>query len=797
MLLYCAPLSAQTNAQAAVAEQESEAEAEVHTLSPVVVRATSVESGATTISGADLEMLPSATGSITEALKGMSQIQYDYQRQSSLTVGEIAPPRISISGAKPYENNFMIDGMSISNTLNPSGLSDQSQAQRLEVGGGDTAIFYDTSLVESVSAYTSNVPAKYGGFVGGVVDATLRDPATDRWRFILSGRYTEDSLFDLRDVDEESRSPRDQPRFEIYRAGLSAEGPITDYAALLLSYSRHHSSIPLTRTAADGTTFKDSQERTNEHYFTRLNLQPDNDININLDLTYAPYRSLFWDSTFRDSEWYIENRSWRFASQVDYLLSAGLLTGKVFFAQHGFSRDSKTSFRYSGPDDQYGGLGDAENRTRESGASFSFVSNNHHSNNGYVHYSAGLDYGYKHIDMWNEGIELYSLTATRRTIQTYEDISQSGHNSHLGGYGHFEFVWRRLLVQPGVRVDYDRFSGNTDIAPRFKTEYDLFGNGVLHLGVGANRYYGKYLSAYAFRRHRPINTQRYDIQPDGTEVPADPTVSTSRSFSSDGLATPYSDEVAGELSGVVFGFDYSFTALQRKHKKQLISKSDDGNLYYLTNDGKSEYQEISFSIERDIRLENLGLHRLSFNATKSKTTSFNNYYNSDVRSSRTLIGYDYNYDYVFFNGEYVSRSDMPAENYNSPWVFTLSTNSRFLNDHLRLYTVTRWRGSSKGLVSDKSDDTPFGTITGRASNLWINPDGGYSNAYKSGKISGGSTTDVTTEFDAIKSDRYHLTLIIEALNIFNGNMQTGIGSDAAGIGDIHGRGFYFGLRMTF
>ncbi|MFO7766836.1 MAG: hypothetical protein R6V33_10440, partial [Pelovirga sp.] len=67
LLLYCAPLSAQTNAQAAVAEQESEAEAEVHTLSPVVVRATSVESGATTISGADLEMLPSATGSITEA----------------------------------------------------------------------------------------------------------------------------------------------------------------------------------------------------------------------------------------------------------------------------------------------------------------------------------------------------------------------------------------------------------------------------------------------------------------------------------------------------------------------------------------------------------------------------------------------------------------------------------------------------------------------------------------------------------------------------------------------------------
>jgi hypothetical protein len=168
-----------------------------------------------------------------------------------------------------------------------------------------------------------------------------------------------------------------------------------------------------------------------------------------------------------------------------------------------------------------------------------------------------------------------------------------------------------------------------------------------------------------------------------------------------------------------------------------------------------------------------------------------------VHSTRTLIGYDYNYDYVFYNGEYVVRSDMPAENYNSPWVLTLSTNSSFLDEHLRLYSVTRWRGSSKGIVSDISDDTPFGTITGRASNFWINPDGEYSNAYKSGKISGGSTTDITAEFDAIKSDRYNLTLILEALNIFNGNMQTGIDNDATGTGDIHGRGFYLGARMTF
>jgi hypothetical protein len=520
-------------------------------------------------------------------------------------------------------------------------------------------------------------------------------------------------------------------------------------------------------------------------------------MNINLDLTYAPYKALRWDYAYRDSEWYIENRSWRFATQADYFLSAGLLTTKAVFSHHGFSRDSETNFRYSGLDDQYGGLGDAENQTREAGASLSFVSHDHYGDNGYINYMAGLEYGYKHVDMWNEGAEIISLTSTRRTIQTYEEVSQSGHNSNLGGYGQFEVAWHRLLVRPGIRADYDRFSDNTNIAPRLMVEYDVFGNSAMRLSAGANRYYGRHLSAYAFHRYRPINTLIYDIQPDGSEVPRDPTVSTSKSYGSDGLSTPYSDEVSGAISGLVLGFEYNFSALQREHKKQLISKSDDGNFYYLTNDGKGEYREISFSIQRDIRLKNLGIHLLSLSVSKSTTHSLNGYYYSDVRSSRTLLGLDYNFDKIFLNGKYISRADMPAENYNSPWMMTLTTNSRFLNECLRLYTVTRWRGSSKGFVSDRTDDTPYGTLTGSASSFWINPDGGYSDAYKSGTISGGSTTDITAEFDTIKTDRYNLTLILEVFNIFNGNMQTGIASDATGTGDIRGRGFYLGARMTF
>lgn len=77
-LLY-APMLWAENSQLVPEDDQHKTATDLHILSPVVVHATSIESGVTTIEGADLELMPSATGSITEALKGMSQIQYDYQ----------------------------------------------------------------------------------------------------------------------------------------------------------------------------------------------------------------------------------------------------------------------------------------------------------------------------------------------------------------------------------------------------------------------------------------------------------------------------------------------------------------------------------------------------------------------------------------------------------------------------------------------------------------------------------------------------------------------------------------------
>jgi len=168
-------------------------EDQIYQFDPVSVVAEKPQAGKATIEGQELQTLPSHTGSITEAIKGFSNVQFSNEDTSSLTGGEIRPPRVSIAGAKPYENNFLIDGMSVTNTLNPSGLDADGESiapNDLHVNGGDQTIFYDSSLVDTVTVYTSNVPAKYGGFVGGVVGAELVDPRIDRWHAVFSGGHS-------------------------------------------------------------------------------------------------------------------------------------------------------------------------------------------------------------------------------------------------------------------------------------------------------------------------------------------------------------------------------------------------------------------------------------------------------------------------------------------------------------------------------------------------------------------------------------------------------------------------------
>lgn len=58
-------------------------------------------------------------GTISELLKSNLNVQFSNTDGNSNTPGEIAPENVSFHGEKFYNNNWMIDGMSNNDTVNP------------------------------------------------------------------------------------------------------------------------------------------------------------------------------------------------------------------------------------------------------------------------------------------------------------------------------------------------------------------------------------------------------------------------------------------------------------------------------------------------------------------------------------------------------------------------------------------------------------------------------------------------------------------------------------------------------
>src|SRR5690606_29503306 len=121
-----------------------------------------------------IEGLPAGYGDITSLLKLNPNVQFDDAQLSSKTPEEIAPANISINGAKFYQNAFVVYGMNINNNIDPAA----SNPNLLDsVPGRSQGLALDTDLLEEVKVLDSNVPAAYGQFTGGVVEATTRMPS--------------------------------------------------------------------------------------------------------------------------------------------------------------------------------------------------------------------------------------------------------------------------------------------------------------------------------------------------------------------------------------------------------------------------------------------------------------------------------------------------------------------------------------------------------------------------------------------------------------------------------------------
>ena len=694
-----------------------------------------------------IDGVPIGNGSINEILSILPDIQFSEQSNLSTQGGEILPPAISISGGKGFENNFIIDGLSNNSLLDPDANNPHSYT---EVPGHAQEIFLDSSLVEQITVYDSNVPASYGDFKGGVVHATTIDP-NHQLTGNLFYRTTRDAWTEFHiasseaDKFENSEDENRQPRFEKHHAGFDIHVPVSSRLRLLGSYRLLLSTIPLQNL---GETH--NQQRRQETFLVKLACEPTPQSGLNLTWTFSPYEGKYFQKLFKNSDFtvlggaYTLNADYRstlfFADlhmQAGYTKSENSREGPAVMIQ---TQNSDGSW------DREGFVGELEkNQQRFQWKTDLAI---HQIITGSISHDINLGIDFQHIDgssqrdntsylytYFSSGIarrnvyEKYQVEATLRQYSLYlEDILH----------------YKRLELRPGLRLSFDDFMGNLNPAPRFAAAFDMFGHGHTVLIGGINRYFTNTLLTYKLREGSPGSYIEQWSNLNGWSLWKNNT--SDYNYSS--LKTPYADEYVIGLEQQLLGGKASIKYVQRKGRdefaKTYSEKQADGIRYSsLNNNGRSCHESYRISWERQWRD-----HYLSVNGTYQETTSSNESYD-DLLNDEDLD------EEIWYNGQAIPTSQLPRKDFNRPWLVNVLYIGQ-LPYNITFSSLVKYRSGYQVLQKSGKTHEELGIPI-----------------YEKTKLGGAATIHCKIDWRTRMWTRQELVLSLEILNLLNKKSTSG------------------------
>ena len=730
-----------------------------------------------------IESLPSGNGDITSLLRTNPNVQFDNSQLSSKTPGEIAPANISINGARPWQNLFIVDGMTMNNDMDPGNTSDNFT----EISGRSQGLALDTDLLEDIKVYDSNVPVEYGGFNGGVVEANTRNPSKELHGKVsvqmARSQWTRYHLNkddpNLQDV-EAGFGNNNQPEFEKIITRATLEGHLTDDFGLLASFSRKDSTIPTrvfatsnqTATANDSGT---EQTRRIDNYFLKASWSINDDWSLDTSITHAPETArtfgpnsilsgrdmesggdslsarLVWNAPWARVE---QNLSWSQmntarTSDSDYLVTW---------------RTSPTKDWSTGTSASEGGFGDIDEaqkslayKLKADWNSFSWLGLDHSLQTGLElsqnavkyerskpHYSYSVDEASSCAgsdplcSMGNTSKGWAGQYANKKTV-TQGKTSVDTRTWAL--YLQDEMHYKRLTVRPGVRIDGDNYMNQTTVAPRLAIELDVFGDSKTRFTGGANRYYGRNLYTYRLRDGVAAMGTEYTRANQTSDWVLSNQVANDSKFNQ--LKVPYDDELTLGLSHVQWDTEFAVKYVKRMGREQVSRawgqqigepSADTGtlaaNYYTYYNGGKSDADIYTLTITPLLAFT-LGSTRTSgqFAMDWSKIN------NTGLSSYTANIGITYVEDpIVQYDGKFIKYSDMPATNYNRPWTARLTTITEIEPLHLTWSNFLRYRDGYRRIAATSKkvehegqqayvwEETPFsGALTWDTRVAWEMP----------------------------------------------------------------------------
>ncbi len=781
----------------------AETEINIPILPTVTIEATRLDplTGASTFDQQQIKQIPTRNNNTSDLLRLMPGVQMPEDADSSNTAGEIAPSAVSISGGRPYDNNFQIDGIGNNSLLNPQL---QTPSHINDVPGHPQEIFLLNNLVQEITALRSNISARYGGFTGGVIDIKTIDPA-DTLGGTISYRASHSNWTEFhidssnQDVFDNSVSEKHQPHFFKQNITATLHTPINDQSGMVFAYSILDSDIPLNNLG-----ISEPQHRMSENYFVKYKNNINDETTLTLSGLYAPYEGDYFLKNTKDSGYSIEGGGGTLNGKLEHSSNLGESDFTLSLKTSSNSRrspDNRYNWRNTGIKDwgpknfsAEGGYGDIDKDQQSLAGNLNHQFNAFRMNRSTHNINTGLDaeYAETNYDRLTETIN-FSVASANPNVDCNGDTSDcidgeqflwaknvypkdnaDAHLTQLALYVEDNIVFKGLTLRPGLRGSWDDYLENVNLSPRMATAYDLFGNGATTLIAGVNRYYGRSLLTIRLAEQKtPYSTWRRSRTLDlnnhpepWSKIPRS-TIPTSRVSE---LDTPYSDEITVGLKQKLFSGLLELEYIDRQGRDLIVTR------HYETDPiSKIKYSEWSNAGRSHHQQANIGWIRdwdkstLSMTATWQKSTSNSSSYTDSDSEFDELIWY---------KGKISTRYEMLLSDYNRPFraaaIFTTEISPR-----LTFSNTTTYRSSYKS--TEKTGDTH------------LLPDATEIDIYEDVSNDQALIFDWKLGLDVLQRKNLSLTLTLDIYNVFG--HQTHLGSSDT---DYElGRQFWLGASCDF
>lgn len=662
----------------------------------------------------EMDATPQSNRDITSLISNHPAVRQNLTLSGSGNDGSLAPVSFSVHGESPYQNQFLVDGLSATNVISPQ--NDNVNLQVGNVPGFSQAYNIDTELLDTVEVYDSRVPVEFGHFTGGVVDARIKTP-TGSNRIAVKRSFNSSNLTQQKMPEKamdawQAGEPGYSAEWKKHFSSIHADLRVTEDTAALLSFSRRESEIQRTGKVLDrdagipnGKTTRlttTGQRDQVDNLFAKLHTHWGQGLETHLTAKYADRQEHLVDNFFADTAWTNRQKAYGLGLDAIQALDQGKLTLKLGFDQLDALRESegnafvtqqfadKTLSQYT-----YGGYGTESLAQQQIAAKLRMDWDGFSTGNVRHKAYAGVElqsttaqfdrpqdsYSWRAVQQADGSQKYYSKThymagvaqANYRTMGLYASDSMQ-----LG-----DWTWT-----VGARIDRDDFFKNTNLSPRSRLDWDVLGNGQTQVSVGWSRYYGLDLLGYALAQEKS-KLQRSLVDSKGNVVNT-PAAAQMHGF--DGIQTPRSDEWAFSVNQQLSEqFEAGLAYVRRASRDSVTQDVMDGNYFY-TNGGYGHAETVTLSL-RTLKpvyaLAALWSGRVDFS------------WQDAWRNHDTVQGWEAGVesadDVIVYNEQKILRKDKPASEFNQPRRISLAWAGQWQQQGVTWGNRLNWNSRKTGI----------------------------------------------------------------------------------------------------